>query len=142
MVTLIIFIAVLSILIIVHEFGHFMMAKKVGVRVERFSLGFGPVLFSRKGKETEFVLCAIPLGGYVKLAGDNLEEYKGGHDEYFTKSVSKRFGIIFFGPLLNYMLGLFCFWLIFIKFLYFTLYWLIASNRAFILNKIAFHIYN
>ncbi|MDD5729965.1 MAG: RIP metalloprotease RseP [Candidatus Omnitrophica bacterium] len=114
MITLIIFIAVLSILIIVHEFGHFMMAKKVGVRVERFSLGFGPVLFSRKGKETEFVLCAIPLGGYVKLAGDSLEEFKGGKDEYFTMPVIKRFGIVFFGPLLNYALGLACFWLIFI----------------------------
>lgn len=111
-ITTVVFIAVLSVLIIVHEFGHFIMAKRMGVRVERFALGFGPALWTRKKKDTEYAICAIPLGGYVKLAGDSLEEAKGGPDEYFSCPIAKRFNIIFFGPLLNYVLGFLCLWLI------------------------------
>lgn len=113
MFTAVIFIFILSVLIIVHEFGHFIVAKKIGVRVERFSLGFGPVLFSRKRKDTEYSISAVPLGGFVKLAGDSLEEYKGNSDEYYTKSPGERFQIIVFGPLLNYVLGFLFLWLIF-----------------------------
>jgi regulator of sigma E protease len=111
--TTIIFFVVLSVLILIHEFGHFIMARKVGVRVERFSLGFGPRLLSLKRKDTEYTLCAIPLGGYVKLAGDSPDEYKGNRDEYFSRSPWERFKIVFFGPLLNYALGIVCFWFIF-----------------------------
>jgi len=111
--SLLIFILILGILIIVHEWGHFMAARRVGVRVETFSLGFGPVLFKKKKKHTEYSLSAIPLGGYVKLAGDNLEEYKGKPDEYFSKRPGERFQIIFAGPLLNYILGFLLLWLIF-----------------------------
>jgi regulator of sigma E protease len=113
MITTIIFIFILSLLIIVHEFGHFIMAKKVGVRVEKFSLGFGPEVLKTKKGDTEYSVAAIPLGGFVKLAGDNLEEYKGKSDEYFSKSIAQRFQIIFFGPLLNYVLGFLFFWVIF-----------------------------
>jgi regulator of sigma E protease len=108
-----VFIIVLSILIIVHEFGHFIAAKKAGVKVEIFSLGFGKRLFTRKRDATEYTISAIPLGGYVKLAGDNLEEYKGKPDEYFYQPVYKRFAIIFCGPLFNYLLGFLIFWAIF-----------------------------
>lgn len=111
--TLLIFLALLSILILVHEFGHFMAAKLQGVTVEKFSLGFGLKLFSKKYKGTEYMLCAIPFGGYVKLAGDNPEEVKGRPDEYLTKPVGARLQIIIWGPLLNYFLGLLCFWFIF-----------------------------
>ncbi len=113
MVSLITFIFILGILIIVHEFGHFIVAKKIGVRVEKFSLGFGPRLFKTKGKETEYSISAIPLGGYVKLAGDNPEEYQGKPDEYLSRKISERAAIIFFGPLLNYVLGFLCLWFIF-----------------------------
>ncbi len=113
MIATLIFILILSLLIIVHEFGHFITAKRLGVRVEEFSLGFGPRLLRKKKGDTEYSLNLIPLGGYVKMAGDNLEEYKGKSDEYFSKPPGKRFQIIFFGPLLNYLLGLFFFWLIF-----------------------------
>ncbi|MDD5166070.1 MAG: RIP metalloprotease RseP [Candidatus Omnitrophica bacterium] len=113
MITLLIFIIILSVLIVVHEFGHFIVAKKIGVKVEKFSLGFGPQLFKRKKDDTEYSVAAIPLGGYVKLAGDNLEEYKGNSDEYLSKPPGKRFWVIFFGPLLNYVLGFLCFWIIF-----------------------------
>lgn len=108
-----IFIIVLSILIVVHEFGHFMVAKRLGVRVEKFALGFGPKLFSIKKKETEYSVCLIPLGGYVKLAGDTLDEFKGKPDEYLSRSPSQRAQIIFFGPLLNYVLGFLSFFLVF-----------------------------
>ena len=113
MITTLIFILILSVLIIVHEFGHFIVARKMGVRVEKFSLGFGPQLFRKKKSDTEYIVSAIPLGGYVKMAGDSLEEYKGNSYEYYAKPAGKRFHIIFFGPLLNYILGFLCFWLIF-----------------------------
>jgi len=114
MISTIVFILVISILIVVHEFGHFIAAKKRGVKVERFAVGFGPVLFTHKGKDTEYSICAIPLGGYVKMAGDSQEDRKGAPDEYFSQPPGGRFQIIFFGPLLNYVLGFLCFWFIFV----------------------------
>jgi regulator of sigma E protease len=113
MLTLLLFILILSILIVVHELGHFFAAKRVGVRVEKFSMGFGPQLWKRKKGDTEYSIAAIPLGGFVKLAGDNLEEYTGKPDEYYSKTPGERFQIIFLGPLLNYILGFLFFWLIF-----------------------------
>ncbi len=113
MIALFVFIIIFSLLIIVHEFGHFIMAKRIGVGVEEFSLGFGPQLFRKKKGDTVYTVSLIPLGGFVKLAGDNLEEYKGRRYEYFSRSISERFRIIFFGPLLNYILGFVFFWLIF-----------------------------
>jgi len=113
MLNLIIFLAILGILIIVHEFGHFIIAKKVGVRVEKFSLGFGPGVLKKKSGDTEYTVNAVPLGGYVKLAGDNLEEYKGKPDEYLSKKPGKRAAIIFFGSFLNYLLGILFLWMIF-----------------------------
>ena len=97
----------------VHECGHFLAAKRVGVRVEEFSLGVGPVLWKRKNKDTQYQISAIPLGGYVKLAGDNLQDYQGKPDEYFAQPPGKRFQIIFLGPLFNYILGFLLFWFIF-----------------------------
>ncbi|MFA5119168.1 MAG: RIP metalloprotease RseP [Candidatus Omnitrophota bacterium] len=114
MISTLVFILVISILIVVHEFGHFIAAKKLGVKVERFAVGFGPALFTRKGKDTEYSICAIPLGGYVKMAGDSQEDRKGSPDEYFSQPPGGRFQIIFFGPLLNYVLGFLCFWFIFV----------------------------
>jgi regulator of sigma E protease len=113
MFSLIIFLLILSVLIVVHEFGHFIIAKKMGVRVEQFSLGFGKVLFRKKKGGTEYSISAIPLGGFVKMAGDNPVEYSGKPDEYFSKAPGKRFWIIFFGPLLNYILAILIFWMIF-----------------------------
>lgn len=114
MFTLLLFLFILGILIIVHEFGHFIAAKKIGVLVEKFSLGFGPQLLKKKKGPTEYSISAIPLGGYVKLAGDNLEEYQGKGEEYLFQSPGKRFQIVFCGPLLNYILGFLCFWFIFV----------------------------
>jgi regulator of sigma E protease len=112
MIAILIFILILSLLIVVHEFGHFIAARRVGVRVEEFSLGFGPQLLARKIGDTKYSLSLIPLGGYVKMAGDTLSECQGSPDEYFSKSPGKRFQIIFCGPLLNYILGFLFFWVI------------------------------
>lgn len=105
MSTLIISIIVISILVVVHECGHFFCARKLGVRVEKFSLGFGPELFKRKIKDTEYSIAAIPLGGFVKMAGDNLTDYKAAPDEFLSQSPGRRFWIIACGPILNYLLG-------------------------------------
>ncbi|TRZ96475.1 RIP metalloprotease RseP [bacterium] len=113
MIAFFIFLLILGVLIIVHEFGHFITAKRLGVRVNSFSLGFGPQIFKKRIKDTEYSVSAIPLGGYVELAGDNLESYTGKKDEYLTQSIGRRFQIIFFGPLLNYALAFLFFWLIF-----------------------------
>ncbi len=105
MVTFIIFIIILSVLIVVHESGHFFCAKAFKVRVEKFSLGFGPVLIKKKRKETEYSIALIPLGGFVKMAGDNLAEYKAAADEFLSQSPGRRFWIVACGPFLNYLLG-------------------------------------
>ncbi len=113
MMATVIFILILSLLIIVHEFGHLIAARINGVRVEQFSLGFGPQVFKKKKGDTEYSISLIPLGGYVKMAGDNRAEYKGKPDEYLSKPAGRRFQIIFFGPFLNYILGFLFFWCIF-----------------------------
>jgi len=113
LLSIIVFIIILSILIFVHEFGHFLMAKSIGVRVEKFSLGFGPKLLSFKHRDTEYAISLIPLGGYVKLAGDSWDEYQGKPDEYLSQKVGRRAAVIFFGPLFNYILSFFCFCLVF-----------------------------
>lgn len=114
MLSLISFFAVLSILVLVHELGHFFTAKRLGVRVEKFSFGFGPKLFSVKKGETEYLISAIPLGGYVKMAGDEpMEQLANKPYEFLTRSVGDRFKIIFAGPLLNYALAFVIFSVIF-----------------------------
>ncbi len=108
------FVFVLSILILVHEFGHFITARRMGVKIERFSFGFGPVVFALKRKETEYCLSLIPVGGYVKMAGDNPGEALSGEAwEYLSQPVKKRVAIVLAGPLLNYVLAFFVFWLVF-----------------------------
>lgn len=110
---LLIFLIVLSFLIVVHEFGHFWMAKKAGVKVEKFSLGFGRKLYSWVHDGTEFMICAIPLGGYVKMAGDERNNFKGARDEYLAKPAGLRALIVLMGPVVNYALAYVCFVLTF-----------------------------
>ena len=102
--SLVYFLIVLSVLVVIHEFGHFIAAKKIGVRVEKFSLGFGPKLFSTKRKDTEYLISAVPLGGYIKMAGDEPgESLTGKSFEFLSRSVWERFLVIFAGPLMNYI---------------------------------------
>jgi regulator of sigma E protease len=103
---LIYFLIVIGILVFVHEFGHFIMAKRAGVRVEKFSLGMGPKLFGYKKGDTEYVISALPLGGYVKMAGENPdEEPTGAADEFQSKSIWQRAKIAATGPLTNILLA-------------------------------------
>ncbi len=100
---------VFGLLVLIHELGHFLAARWMGVRVERFSIGFPPVLYSRKIGDTEFCLSAIPLGGYVKMAGfvDESMDTKetGADDEYSSKPVWKRMVIITAGVIMNFILA-------------------------------------
>ena len=106
METLIYFIVVIGPLIFIHELGHFLVAKRSGVRVERFSLGFPPRLFGFRRGDTDYCVSAIPLGGYVKMAGENPEEPSAGaSDEFSSKSPGVRAAIIAAGPLANYILA-------------------------------------
>jgi regulator of sigma E protease len=101
------FVFVLGVLIFVHEFGHFMMARRIGVRVLTFSLGFGPKLIAFKRGPTEYCVSAIPLGGYVKMAGENPEDARtGASDEFLSKSKWQRFQVLVMGPVMNLALAI------------------------------------
>jgi regulator of sigma E protease len=102
-----IIVIVFSILIIVHELGHFIAARLSGVKVTHFSIGFGPALFKKKIKQTNLLICAFPLGGFIKMAGDSRSESRGYRDEFFSKSPGIRSIIVFAGPLFNYILAFF-----------------------------------
>ncbi len=107
-------IIVFSILILSHELGHFIMAKRMGVKVEVFSLGFGPRIWSVKRGGTEYAFSAIPLGGYVKMAGEEPgEESSGAEWEFRSKPVYKRFNIVVAGAVFNYIAGFIMFCLVF-----------------------------
>ncbi len=97
---------VLGIMVLVHEWGHFIVAKAFGVRVEIFSIGFGSRLWGRKRGDTDYRISALPLGGYVKMAGDNpLEERKGDPDEFLSKPRWQRALIALAGPAMNLILS-------------------------------------
>lgn len=108
-----VFALVLSVLIVVHEWGHFITAKKLGVRVERFSVGFGPKLFSWLFRGTEFLICLIPLGGYVKMAGDERAQCKGTKDEFYSQAPGHRALIVLNGPVVNFISAYACLVLVF-----------------------------
>ncbi len=96
----------IGLLIFVHELGHFLMAKKIGARVLAFSLGFGPAILKKQWGETEYRLSLFPLGGYVKLAGENPDEEKtGSPGEFSSKSVGQRATVLVAGVAMNAVLA-------------------------------------
>ncbi|WHQ46729.1 MAG: RIP metalloprotease RseP [Candidatus Midichloria sp.] len=120
------FIIVISIVVFVHEFGHFYFARYYGIEVQKFSLGFGPALFKyRDKKDTEWTLSAIPLGGYVKLYGDDADpsfvdperilniSKEEQNKSFYCKSLKQKALIVFAGPLANYILSFLCFAVVF-----------------------------
>jgi len=110
------FIIVLGVLIFVHEFGHFLLAKLFGVKVLKFSLGFGHKLVGRQWGETEYLISAFPLGGYVKMYGEQQGEEvlpAEVHRSFSHKPVWQRFGIVFGGPLFNLVFAVVLFFCIF-----------------------------
>lgn len=114
---LVAFIVALGILIIVHEFGHYWVANLVGVKVLRFSVGFGKPIWRRRwGKDqTEFVVSAIPLGGYVRMLGEDDDDYSPdeAHRAFSQKSLLKRMAVVVAGPLFNLAFAVFAFWLVY-----------------------------
>ena len=106
MTSILAFVFVLGVLIFVHELGHFMMARRIGVRVLTFSLGFGPKLIAFKRGDTEYCISAVPLGGYVKMAGENPDDARtGASDEFLSKSKWQRFQVLVMGPVMNLALA-------------------------------------
>lgn len=100
----------IGLLIFIHELGHFLMAKKIGVRVYAFSLGFGPALLKKQWGETEYRLSLIPLGGYVKLAGETPEEKTVGAPwEFSSKTIGQRASVLIAGVALNAVLAFIAF---------------------------------
>ena len=100
------FILVLGILIFVHELGHFLAAKRYGIGVPVFSLGFGPRLFGFKRGGTDYRVALIPLGGYVRMAGDEADENRsGGPDEFLSRSRWQRFVVFVAGATFNIVLA-------------------------------------
>lgn len=117
--TAISFIVALAILIAVHEFGHFWVARKLGVKVLRFSIGFGRPLLRRVSPRdgTEYVLAAIPLGGYVKMLDEREEAVPvlERHLAFNRQKLWKRFAIVAAGPLFNFLFAIFAYWAIFVS---------------------------
>ncbi len=98
---MLVFLAGLAALIFVHELGHFLVARRCGVVVEKFSLGFGPKIFGKTVGETEYLISAIPLGGYVKMKGEELDEATSEEGSFSAALVQHRLAIAFAGPLFN-----------------------------------------
>lgn len=101
-----------GIIIFIHEFGHFILCKLLKVHVEEFSFGFGKPLYQIKRNSTVYSIRLIPLGGYVKPKGEDINEYKNEADEYFSKKWYERIMIVLAGPVMNYVLSFFIFWLV------------------------------
>ena len=97
---------VLGVLVFVHEMGHYLMARRIGIRVLTFSLGFGPKLLTVKRGDTDYCISAIPLGGYVKMAGENPDDVRSGaDDEFLSKTKWERFQVLIMGPTMNILLA-------------------------------------
>src|SRR5580693_6758805 len=93
-------------MVLVHEWGHFFVARLFGVRVEVFSIGFGPRIWGWRSGPTDYRLSALPLGGYVRMAGDNpAEERKGDPDEFLSKPRWQRVLIALAGPTTNFLIA-------------------------------------
>lgn len=111
------FVVALGILVTVHEFGHFWVARRCNVKVLRFSIGFGKSLFSWKGKTgTEYVIAAIPLGGYVRMLDERVDEVSPEERDvcFNDKSVWQRIAILAAGPMANFIFAIFAYWCIYL----------------------------
>ena len=102
--TILLFVIVLSLLVFVHELGHFLMAKKMGMRVDEFGFGFPPRLFAIRKGETDYSINWIPLGGFVKIKGES-GEHKGDNDSFASKKAWQRFVVLVAGVVMNLVLA-------------------------------------
>ncbi|MCE2542148.1 MAG: RIP metalloprotease RseP [Acidobacteria bacterium] len=107
MTSILAFIFVIGVLVFVHELGHYLAARRIGVRVLVFSIGFGPKLLKVRRGDTEYCVCAIPLGGYVRMAGEHTDDRRTGKpDEFLSKSKWERFQVLIAGPAMNVVLAI------------------------------------
>ena len=95
----------LGLVVVIHEMGHLLMAIRLGVRVERFTVGFGPELFGWTARKIRYSICVVPLGGMVKLAGELMDERANKPDEFFSQPWYRRNLIALAGPAMNYLLA-------------------------------------
>lgn len=114
------FIVAIGLLVTFHEFGHYWVARKAGVKVLRFSVGFGKPLISwrrtsAEGDDIEYVIAAVPLGGYVKMLDEREGEVSATDRPraFNNQTISKRFAIVFAGPAFNFILAIFLYWIVF-----------------------------
>ena len=117
MITFLAFVGAIALLVVFHEFGHYWVARRCGVKVLRFSLGFGKVIYSKRfaGSDTEWVISAIPLGGYVKMLDEREGEVLPFEQEraFNRRPVLQRMAIVSAGPLANFLLAILLYWVIF-----------------------------
>ena len=107
--TILLAILALGFLIFIHELGHFFAAKRCGIRVEKFSIGFGPRLIGFRRGETDYCISALPFGGFVKMAGESPDEQKGEEGEFASAPVGHRIFVAIAGPAMNFILGILLF---------------------------------
>jgi len=116
LLTITAFVFVLGVLIFVHELGHFLMARRIGVRVITFSLGFGPKVVGFRRGDTEYRVSAVPLGGYVKMAGETPDDPRSGQpDEFLSKTKWQRFQVLIMGPVMNILLAIVLMWVVLMR---------------------------
>ena len=118
-ITVLAFTGALGVLVFVHELGHFVTAKRIGVKVLRFSIGFGPIVWCRQGKETEYALSSIPLGGYVKMLGEDADGDEAvAADEreraFSSQRPRRRAAIVFAGPATNFVFAFLVYAVVFV----------------------------
>ena len=113
--SLLAFIVAITILVAVHEFGHFWVAKRMGVKVLRYSIGFGRPLWRRRygPDQTEYVIAALPIGGYVKMLDEREAEVPDSekHRAFNRQPVGKRIAIVAAGPMFNFMFAILAYWM-------------------------------
>lgn len=103
MITLLASILVFSLVVLVHEYGHYKVAKSVGIKVEEFAIGMGPTIYKREKNGTIYSIRALPIGGFVNMVGE--DENVDSDESYMNKTIWQRFKVIFAGPLMNFLLA-------------------------------------
>lgn len=111
--TVILAIIPLGFLIFIHELGHFLAAKRAGIKVNVFSLGFGPKLLGFHHGGTDYRLSLLPFGGYVQMEGETPGEQTGAEDEFATASLGNRAFVVIAGPVVNLLFGILAYWAVF-----------------------------
>lgn len=119
LISILAYVVTIGVLVTVHEFGHFIVARRLGIKVLRFSIGFGKPLYiwRRKGDDTEYVLAAIPLGGYVKMLDEREGEVADADLQraFNRKNIPRRFAVVLAGPLFNFALAILAYWIVFMS---------------------------